>query len=123
MLVLGNAESFGSVGFLAIDFAVNGESSVTRIVGKHLCGASGGGEEHTFHIVVGERLDYCSCHRRFAGTGVTAKQKHRVGRRSEAKIAELSDERHLVGIGVVGQIAHDLNAEVANGVVERRFGV
>ena len=73
--------------------------------------------------MVGKSFHYGTCHRRFAGAGVTAEQKHRVGRRSEAEIAELSDERHLVGIGVVGQIAHDLNAEVANGVVERRFGV
>ena len=122
MLVFGDAEALSSVSLLAIDFAMNGESGMVRVVGKHLSGASGGGEEHAFHIMVGERLDYCSCHRCFTGTGITAKQKHRVAWRSEAEIAELSDERHLVGIGVVGQIAHDLNAEVANGVVERRFG-
>ena len=123
MLVFGDAEALDAVSLLAIDFAMNGESGMVRVVGKHLGGASCRRQEHAFHIVVSECLDYCSCHRRFAGAGVTAEQKHRVGRRSEAEIAELSDERHLVGIGVVGQIAHDLNAEVANGVVERRFGV
>ena len=123
MLVFGDAEALSSVSFLAIDFAMNGESGVARIVGKHLGGASCRRQEHAFHIMVGESFHYGTRNRRFAGTGVTAEQKHRVGRRSEAEIAELSDERHLVGIGVVGQIAHDLNAEVANGVVERRFGV
>ena len=123
MLVFGDAEALSSVSFLAIDFAMNGESGVARIVGKHLGGATGRRQEHAFHIMVGESFHYGTRNRRFTRAGITAEQKHRVGRRSEAEIAELSDERHLVGIGVVGQIAHDLNAEVANGVVERRFGV